>query len=629
MKENTGLIVWGTKNGWQEFFCSPHLSIRDSSTAAAINDVRGMPLLIYRPGRYFYALEFTPNYIIASYFRSIHDWIDRDGYLAISILIPHNIRFQEGQVMTSLKKMMDIYEQRYIRGEKIEGKNENPNLFLDQLPVGAGKGAGYNALLSETTKGKFAVIKFKEEQEVSYFFNDPYRTAFAPYKTIFFLSSNETGLGISQDTVLLDLPAKRVQYTLFVTVKELESGREINLPVQFKINERAFTDLVGGRIEYLEFNDEIFFVVEEKGYQATETPKLSVAKHIQGADLVPYVLFVKKKNLRVELHVLDENKRPTTSQLPEVKLNGRNITSLVQEGTHFAMSGFVGDEIEVTVNKSGYQKLNDKTVIQNYDIVDGYVLRIWLTLIPLDPKTTNVPPRPSALNYGDISRVEGLPAVEADAISRYPVPFWEKPLVIVMLLVFIGALSGGIYHLLNTGPISNVEDTTSKTKSWLKINEKELKRPGTPIDSLTNWKKKYDALESNIFLTSEPELKQLFNSNKGRIDSLIVINSISVELKEMENFIRDGAFFEKAQNDKHRTSVFKEYLNTIKAPQGLNIKIQDMKGKIDTLIDLEDNLATYKKVANSPQIRKKAVEKLTAAKKNNTWLNQKRKSQIP
>ena len=114
-----GLIIWGSKDGVQDFIRSDNMKLDDPEILIAIKrDIRSV-FRMSSPGIIFYSLEFTSQYRVYTCYKTIRDYhLRTHSFLAISIYMPYAFTFEKG-VLGLLKRLMELYSANYLNSDLV------------------------------------------------------------------------------------------------------------------------------------------------------------------------------------------------------------------------------------------------------------------------------------------------------------------------------------------------------------------------------------------------------------------------------------------------------------------------------------------------------------------------------
>lgn len=190
MENNISLIAWGTKDGSQVFFSSANADKTQVNIRHSDKDVRSV-VEINTLNTNFYSIELEANNIVYNIYKSIHDWRNRKGILALSLIVPHDVKFQDN-VFHLMNALMNIYETRYLDDNlRIKRESENQKLFEDAINnfnsnISKRRHTPYSRLATQK-----AYIEYDEPKTVKAFFKNAYLEKFGKYKEVFFITNSQ------------------------------------------------------------------------------------------------------------------------------------------------------------------------------------------------------------------------------------------------------------------------------------------------------------------------------------------------------------------------------------------------------------------------------------------------------
>jgi hypothetical protein len=238
-----GLITWGTKDGTQTFFyrdvVQKQVDIRHS-----LKDMRSI-VEMNELNKNFYSIEIEKEMVIYNIYKSIQDWRNRNkGFLAISLFVPHDIKFSEN-IIFLLNSLMKIYEDKYLDSNlRIKTEPENQKLFYDTIDSFAVIPIKRRNQFGISTS-KSAYIEYDNEKQVEAFLDNVFLEKFYKYKEIFFLPNSKDARGILNidPTTSLEnltgkiIPEKSTEWATFRLVAA--KAGDIKFPFKITINGAA------------------------------------------------------------------------------------------------------------------------------------------------------------------------------------------------------------------------------------------------------------------------------------------------------------------------------------------------------------------------------------------------------
>ena len=207
--DQIGIVVWGTKRGKTEFFHSPHIDISSPEIADTIKDIRNI-IRFPKPGVEFYAIEYTSKYKVFTIYRSVYDWTNSPGYLAITLYIPGELA--NGRAFRLIQDLKNKYVELYLdRSYRIKNERENASVFFEMIAGTKVEPRKYTWSPS-TQNDEYGLIYYKSEQEIIDFFDDPCRSKFYGFQEVIFLNSANKKPYSSLN--LIEEKAKRIRYDI-------------------------------------------------------------------------------------------------------------------------------------------------------------------------------------------------------------------------------------------------------------------------------------------------------------------------------------------------------------------------------------------------------------------------------
>ncbi|MFM9947411.1 MAG: hypothetical protein ACKV1O_05690 [Saprospiraceae bacterium] len=361
-----GLIAWGTKLGWKVFFNSENTSPQQPEIRRTLEDVRSIIQINYA-NLIFYSLEFTGKYKVYTLYKTIHDWDNRsNGYLALSLFVPYDLRFADG-AKSVLKKMLRIYDERYIdESLRIKKNKEDAALFLDVMhnshtipyPVMGEKRPNHENCTS------YAYIEYEREEEIDGFFKNPNLPEFAPYKEIFFLPGKNDQLSATKSVTLISVDSRSLAFPIKFSLLD-NNGNLITPPFSFLFDQKPYPDQNPVTLK-IEETPTISYEIEinKKAFKP-------ITKTIAGSDIL------KRVNQNVFEIILEQEEYSLSIMLIDqrgVSIPGVQIRTVFSNGTKGAHttdpSGIIklnklkdGDEVTIHVEKNGYEPLSKSFAI--------------------------------------------------------------------------------------------------------------------------------------------------------------------------------------------------------------------------------------------------------------------------
>ena len=234
---NIEIAVWGLKLGHQIFFNSSGLDAGSHEVVDVLEDIRGV-VNFSSPGISFHSVELSDRYQIFSVYRTIYDWVGREGYFAISLFVPQGKAMAPGKCLELLQELLRLYENNYIdERNKIKNYKEDIALFTREIekvgslvpaPPPVVKGSG----------NRYARVSYSGKADLERFLDSPSRQEYAAFKEIFFIDDADTRLRLSPNVVTLDV-SPVVSTLSFTVTTTLPDGKKYDLipaGLLFKVN---------------------------------------------------------------------------------------------------------------------------------------------------------------------------------------------------------------------------------------------------------------------------------------------------------------------------------------------------------------------------------------------------------
>lgn len=271
---NCGLVVWGTKRGLKCFFTCNAEEVRIGEDPFRDANSLFTDLNPYRVGENAaYLISRLPGYTCITGYWSALDDLDRQGFLAISLLIPPG-KYMEGDAAVRLiKKFTEIYwntyilkspTQKSIKSQVVEDKYLFYPLLAQpefQTKVNSDKNSREGA--------SNALLKYKNEPEVAYVIKNLAEDEYLPYQQLYLLPADD-GIRLMVNIPEIPMPKIEKKFTLSVTfVSESEEldGFFITASVNNVIRDER-TYVFGNRysLEKIKMSDQVALTFAGKGY---------------------------------------------------------------------------------------------------------------------------------------------------------------------------------------------------------------------------------------------------------------------------------------------------------------------------------------------------------------------------
>ena len=231
-EENIGYVAWGTKRGLSYFFSSAHIDTNSNDTRDTLKDIRAI-VRFAAPKIDYYSMVFTPQHRVYTQYRSLYDWLGREGYVAMTIYIPHFLKPDDGATVQLLNDTVNYYWDNYINEAYQIKKDikENKTWFDNAVCIPVKKDRGLNHF--STRNEIFGLVRYKDKNELSIYFDNPYHREYYQYQEILFIQNE---LQFSRMHILNINPVMPRYSVKFIS-------SEANVNSEFFVNGEAVEDL--------------------------------------------------------------------------------------------------------------------------------------------------------------------------------------------------------------------------------------------------------------------------------------------------------------------------------------------------------------------------------------------------
>ncbi len=189
-----GFVFWGTKKG-KAVFLSHNLTLSNNELDERIMDVRNQNFLINN-GNEFYCMDQKSGYRLFSLIHIMNDDFDREGYLAVSMVLPSAHQFKNGafwQVLDALKKayISKYVITRYPSENYMQDIREDASVFLHLFQDSklAMEPAGSLQRLQGAPKGT-VFVSYNGLPQLDEFFSTYFRKELHAYERVYILPND-------------------------------------------------------------------------------------------------------------------------------------------------------------------------------------------------------------------------------------------------------------------------------------------------------------------------------------------------------------------------------------------------------------------------------------------------------
>jgi len=191
-KENIGYVVWGTKRGLSYFINSDNINTNLKEICDTLKDIRAV-VRFADPKVDFYAIEFTSQYKVYTQYRSLYDWLGREGYMAITIYIPHLFKPEEGAILQLLNNIINYYWDNYVNNTiyQIKSNIREDKTWFDDTVCCINLIKDRGSIYSSPQNNKFGLTRYKDENELSIYFDNPYHREYYEFQEVLFIKQSE------------------------------------------------------------------------------------------------------------------------------------------------------------------------------------------------------------------------------------------------------------------------------------------------------------------------------------------------------------------------------------------------------------------------------------------------------
>lgn len=618
-QEQIGLIAWGLKLGKQVFFHSNFINPEEAAMVNALEDIRGV-VNFTQPNLQFYSLEFTEKFRIYTAYRTIFDWVGREGYLALSVLVPHTYQLKEAHTFRLLKDLLGTYETNYIdERHRIKNQRENPDLFFSLINSERLQPMAQRETLMGNNSNRYAYLLYNNDTDLINYFDSPYRREYNGYKEVFFLLQSQHRLRPSENATKLNLPPKVISYTLDIVFQD-EKGNNVQ-PDQWsaQVENTNYKTLT---ISDLNLNDQVVVSAEKAGY-STINQTISLKTQFFGQETRKSKTFTfSRKQVNVKIWFLDKRSIPLRNVLLSISVNERKlqIPGVVNENYEFR--AYVDDSIHVVARQEKASKDTlfriDSFHVKN-DIFDINLCLEDLTGFSAVAKTE---PEHKQKGWG-----QSPATTAADPKASVPKKGLEPRIkaalwVGALILFIIGVLVLPYYLTKGSSPMGNGSLQSRKLHTVLRTDSIKLAGKDENLrDSLEKWQLRYKSLAVEI----DESNRNIFDSNRTRIDMLSqCLADAKLTYQEADKFIEAEPF------GAGKMKLAEEHLNNIEklaettCAYMTRAKQNDSKQLLEKIISIERDILTFKNGLTSAKIT--AQKKLKASAQDSIFSSQRRES---
>jgi hypothetical protein len=378
-----GFVAWGLKLGYQVFFHSGNIRVDIPPVSSAIRDIRGV-VNFSHPGQSFYSLEFTEVHRIYTAYYTIYDWANRDGaYFAISLLVPHGISGEKGQILGLLDELSDTYKRLYldVTTNQIRRQQENPTLFLEiinrymfsQTPLYVQGG------ITGNPTGRLSHVVFPDKELLRHYFDDSYRNEFRNFKQIFFIpevASRQGILGMDGSSTALPFKPLIERYNIDLVFSSRNNQYVKDIEYRVFIN-GILASSAQGKISGVCKDDSIRVTGGSGVYEAFDhTTSISQLQSNQGLDFRWNITLFSKK-FPALISITNEHNYPIPNAL--VSVNGFQYKSNNNGCVLCSQLFEPGASIDVYAGQKGYRDVMTRLELRKFvseGILGGESIRL-------------------------------------------------------------------------------------------------------------------------------------------------------------------------------------------------------------------------------------------------------------
>jgi len=625
-QEQIGLIAWGLKLGKQVFFHSNFINPEEPAMVNALEDIRGV-VNFTQPNLHFYSLEFTERYRIYTAYRTIFDWVGREGYLALSVLVPHKLQLKEAHTFRLLKDLVSAYETEYIdERHRIKNQRENPDLFFKLINTERLQPMTHRETLSGNANNRYAYQPFRSEADLADYFDSPYRREFIGFKEVFFLPQSEPRLRPSENATKLDLPPKVISYTLDIAFQD-EKGDKIqpdNWSAQ--VENKQYKTLT---ISDLNLNDQISIYAEKAGYN-TIYQTIPLNTQFWGHDTRKgKVITFSKKQVTVSVCFLNKENHPLKGVLLSISINKEpEPPSKFQVNERYDFKAYIDDSITLIARKDNASQ-EDNFKVESFFIKNDICER---RLCLADP--TSFSPSPSIKpdrEQQDKIRYSNNSATISHANKKRGMEPWQKA-TLILVGMFLLATTGYLVcpHFTGTYQASNGDSQNALLKLRLQRDGNDIKSNHYALEDLEKWKNEYQSFlksgrvdSTNLVIDSTNLV--IINNNQKIIDTLIrCFEDASRTFELIKTFIQQPFGQGKQQAEELLTRI--EELSLSPCSNLFNKEQNDSKKILEKIIAIERDIGTYRNGSVSGRDRPEAQARLRKLAQDTTLSAPRRES---
>jgi len=165
--DKPSIVAWGTKRGKKQFFSFGIEGVTNITELDKYFDDLHDSIPFIKVRFNIYSLDTTQDFTIATIYRTTLDHAGRDGYFALSLLIPQGYSMDIAYMLPVLDNLSLLYRKEYIQtnsqGRLLDTVMENVSLFEKVADVSL---SSRMLIGSVDTQIANSVINFKNEEEL-------------------------------------------------------------------------------------------------------------------------------------------------------------------------------------------------------------------------------------------------------------------------------------------------------------------------------------------------------------------------------------------------------------------------------------------------------------------------------
>jgi hypothetical protein len=632
--DEIGLIGWGLKLGQQVFFHSSNIDIDDPVVQITLEDIRGI-INFSQPNLKFFSLEFNNAYKIYTIYRSIFDWVNRDGaYYAMSIFVPHKLDTPPKEVIRLLNELLDRYHNNYIDilSNQIKRIKEDPTLFFNIIKTFNffDRQGMDTPIVSDVQNMRYAYISYSSEDELSSFFDEPYREEYSQFKEVYFIDSKleqENRLRVSSQLVKLSIPSILPRYTVQFFIYENVNGerKEIQNAV-INVGVNGLPQFSSLKLNRLKENDSIQITISKDGYDEINLNLLVSRLFMNSSSReTDYDIELKKKKIEAKLIVQDKEINPIAGVELDIWINEDNKKKAwTDQNGQFTLTIDVEDIIVLDLNKDGYLQRKD---IRWYNTPPkfSFVVTLEKEKINLDKEVSKIESKNKLKSPDNRTKnaehENDKPESKAyfndklfsflrELNNRNLIPLIAFLLVLVFIIVILNTENDNSLHKVglkkeNENTIDSIpmkRQIEIKAIFFLLKNDSFLLLNSPPNDVfLEKLQERYsNSLLDSINRLRDITLYDLYEKNKNTLEKLIVLkNAEEQKLKQWVNSVIQNAKYFANSTTFQRVEEAKNALFFYRRDIRREEQDQELINRLNLLIDLSRLMYNYRNASKT------------------------------